>query len=38
MGMSRESQVLISALSVLLRRQDFEKLLTELKGHAGKSG
>lgn len=33
MGMSGDSQVLISALSVLLRRQVFEKLLTELKGH-----
>lgn len=38
MGMSGESQVLINALSVLLLRKDFEKLLTELKDHIWKSG
>lgn len=31
MGKLGDSQVLISALSVLLRSQGFEKLLTELK-------
>lgn len=33
MERSGESQVLIRALSLLLRRQDFAKLFTELKGH-----
>jgi hypothetical protein len=33
MGMAGESQVLIRDLSMLLRRKDFEKLLTKLKGH-----
>ena len=33
MGMNGDFQVLISALSLFLRRQDSEKLLTELKGH-----
>lgn len=33
MEMKGDFQVLISALSVFLRRQDFEKFLTELKCH-----
>ena len=33
MGRNGDFQVLISTLSVFLRRQDFEKFLTELKGH-----
>lgn len=33
MGKARKSQVLISDLSMLLRRKEFEKLLTELKRH-----
>lgn len=38
MGMNGESQALINALPLLLRRQDFEKLLTELKGYICKNG
>lgn len=38
MRISGDAEVLINALSVLLRRQGFQKLLTELKGHILKSG